>query len=113
MEPISPADRLVLILRKKLQERAKAAASGRSTPKPDVGAPAHATGKLALPAIGNADESVFRRTLIQSLLADQLGRDLVNDVQFQQTVSRVTEAIEEDAIASQLLARVVAELRSA
>jgi len=62
-------------------------------------------------AIETADEKPLRRAVIQNLLADQLGEGLLNDAQFQQIVSRVTDAIEEDRDAAELLSRVIAELR--
>jgi hypothetical protein len=52
----------------------------------------------------------LRRALIQHLLADQLGSGLLNDVQFQQIVSRVTETIEQDPQTSSMLTRLVSEL---
>jgi hypothetical protein len=47
------------------------------------------------------------------LLADQLDPALINDAQFQQIVSRVTEAMEEDADALRLLSRLISDLRTA
>lgn len=113
MDPISNADRLVLLLRQKLQERAKAASAGKAAGKANanVATPAEPSGVQAMAAIDGADERALRRALIQNLLADQLGPELVNDAQFQQIVSRVTEAIEEDQGASQLLSRLVADIR--
>jgi hypothetical protein len=113
MDPISNTDRLVILLRQKLQERAKSASAGKSggMAKANSGAPAEPSGIQALAALDGVDERLLRRTLIQNLLADQLGPDLLNDAQFQQIVSRVTEAIEEDGDASQLLSRVVSDLR--
>ncbi|HEX3673455.1 MAG TPA: hypothetical protein VHU87_04215 [Rhizomicrobium sp.] len=109
MDPISNADRLVLLLRQKLQERAKAGASARPGKKAEQ--PATRSGIQALAAVEGSDERPLRRALIQNLLADQLGPALLNDAQFQQIVSRVTEAIEDDPGASQLLSRLVSELR--
>jgi hypothetical protein len=113
MEPVSNADRLVLILRQKLQERAKNSGAARGTRKERQGteAPDEPSGLHALAALETADERTLRRAFVQSLLADQLGSDLINDAQFQQIVSRVTDAIEEDAGAARLLTRLVAELR--
>src|SRR5262249_19613947 len=113
MDPISNADRLVLLLRQKLQERAKASASGRvgEKAKADIQTPVEAAGVHAFAAIEGADERMLRRAFIQHLLSDQLGSALINDAQFQQIVSHVTEAIEDDPHASQLLTRLVAELR--
>jgi hypothetical protein len=113
MDPVSNADRLVLLLRQKLQERAKGGAAARGGRKEHPGADASAepSGLQALAAVDSADEHTLRRAFIQNLLADQLGPDLLNDAQFQQIVSRVTEAIEEDPGASRLLNRLIGELR--
>jgi hypothetical protein len=112
MDPISNADRLVLLLRHKLQERSKAAGRPGAPTKSTVDVPTGIAGVTAQAAIEGADERPLRRALIQHLLADQLGPSLINDAQFQQTVSRVTESIEEDPRACELLSRLVNELRS-
>jgi|SRR5882672_7431739 len=111
MEPISNADRLALLLRQKLQERAKAAAKPGAKPASNVAGPSEPSGVLAPIPIESADERPFRRAVIQNILADQLGPALINDAQFQHVVSRVTEIIEDDPDASQLLSRVIADLR--
>jgi hypothetical protein len=113
MDPVSNADRLVLLLRQKLQERARAGAAAHGGRKERQGADASVepSGLAALAAVESADEHTLRRAFIQNLLADQLGPDFLNDAQFQQIVSRVTETIEEDAGASRLLNRLIGELR--
>jgi hypothetical protein len=110
MDPISNADRLVLILRQKLQERAKGARAGQ-TKKRDGAATTKTSGLRELAAIEGIDERPLRRAFIQNLLADQLGPELINDAQFQQVVSRVTDAIEDDPASSKLLSRLIGELR--
>jgi hypothetical protein len=114
MDPISNADRLVMLLKQKLQERSKTAGSGRSgsKAKASVATPTQPSAVHALAAVDGADEGQVRRAFIQHLLADQLGPALINDAQFQQVVSRVTEAIEDDAHASRLLSRLIADLRA-
>ena len=113
MEPISNADRIILLLRQKLLERSRAAGVGRSPTRPrPAGSPlAEPAGVAALAALDGADEHMVRRALIHNLLAEHFGSDLINDAQFQMIVSRVTEAIEEDPEACQLLSQVLAELR--
>jgi hypothetical protein len=110
MEPISNADRLVMLLKQKLEERAKAARGGAKS-KSGVAVPIEPSGVRALAALEGADERSLRRAIIQNLLADQLDPALLNDAQFQQVVTRVTDAIEDDRGASQLMHQVVAELR--
>jgi len=112
MEPISNADRLVMLLKQKLEERAKAARGGGKA-KPNVAVPLEASGVKALAALEGADERSLRRAVIQNLLADQLDPSLLNDAQFQQIVTRVTDAVEDDRDASSLMLQVVAELRKA
>jgi len=108
MEPISNADRLVLLLRQKLEERSRAARGGA---RADTAVPAEPSGVRALAAMDGVDERSLRRAIIQNLLADQLDPSLINDAQFQQLVTRVTDAIEDDREASELMLRVVADLR--
>lgn len=114
MDPISGTDRLVLLLRQKLQERAKTIGSKGAGAKGKAGgaqAPVEPRGVTALAAIADVDERQLRRAFVQTLLADQLGAALVNDAKFQQVVSRVTDAIDDDPDASRLLGRLLAELR--
>jgi hypothetical protein len=111
MDPISNADRLVLLLRQKLEERTKSSASRGTANKPAAGAPPRPSGVRALAAIDWSDARPLRRAIVENLLADQLGPDLINDAQFQQIVSRVTAALEEDEKMADLLTRVASELR--
>jgi hypothetical protein len=110
MDPISNSDRLVMLLRQKLEERAKAQRAGAKA-KPGVAAPVEPAGVQALAALEGADGRSLRRAIIQNLLADQLDPSLLNDAQFQQIVTRVTDVIEDDREASELMSRVLADLR--
>lgn len=115
MEPISNADRLVALLRQKLRERGKAPPGSRASPKSGSETTAGRTSLAtvrALAALDDTDDRQLRRAFIHGLLADQMGTGLVNDAQFQQVVTRVTEAIEQDPPAARLLARVIADLRT-
>ena len=109
MEPISNVDRLVLLLRQRLQERSKAAAAPRKDEHRQVGEPDTLKG---LAAIDGLDERQLRRALIQNILADQFGAGLINDAKFQQVVDRVVETIDADGEASKLIAKVLVELRA-
>lgn len=113
MDPISNTDRLVMLLRQKLQERTRATAAGGTASKQQESVPVtpEATGLEALASMNGVDDRAFRRAVIHSLLADQLGMDLINEAQFQNIVSRVTDAIESDDEASLVLGDVVTELR--
>ena len=111
MEPISGTDRLLALLRQKLEERARTGSAHRASTK----APSHPSrepsGVHAYAAIDGHDERQLRRALIQQLLGEQFGADLLNDAHFQQIVTRVTDAIEEDEGAARLLSGLVQELR--
>lgn len=113
MEPISNVDRLVLLLRQKLVERSKRGAVTRSgTPasaKPV--APSELTGLEALAASSEIDERVLRRAIVNSILADHFGAELINTAEFQSIVSRVTGAIEEEPAGARLLTAAAADIR--
>ena len=112
MEPKAHPDRLLILLRQKLLERSRlsgAASAGLKARLSAEGA-SEPTGIQAMAAAHGADERSLRRALIQHLLADQLGSGLLNDAQFQQIVSRVTETIEQDPEAAGMLTRLVSEL---
>jgi hypothetical protein len=114
MDPVSNADHIVLLLRQKLQERARTAAKEKRENAQKGGDAESVRGSAVqqLASIDGVDERQLRRALVQNLLAEQFGSSLLNDAQFQQVVSRVTGAIEEDAEASQLIAQVLSELRT-
>ena len=109
MDPISSVDRMLIILRKRLSERArterKAVSGQRSVERQST-----AQSVAALAAVEGIDDRQIRRSLIQSLLAEQLGAQLINDARFQQVVGQVSDAIDQDAAARGLIDHVVAEL---
>lgn len=111
MDPISNVDRLVMLLRQRLQGRVtrdrSAPALGQQAPSSDsIGA------LRALAAAGEADERQLRRTLVQVVLAEGLGSHLLNEARFQQIVDRVTETLEAEPGTAGLLARAIDDLRS-
>jgi len=108
MEPVSNVDRLTLLLREKLAERAKAT---RGTPAGSARQIAEAGGIRALAAMGDVDERQFRRALVQSALVNHFGSRLMNEAGFQQVVEQVVAAIEADDSARELLGRAAAEAR--
>ena len=107
MEPISNVDRLVGLLRRRLQERQKLA--GSSTAR----APARSAvaGVQAL-AGGDLDDRALARALIEAAMADALGEDLVNAPKFQQVVDKVIGTLEAEPTTADLLARALVELRA-
>ena len=111
MEPISGTDRLLALLRQKLEERAKAGSSHRGSTKLPPNQSREPSGVQAYAAIDGHDERQLRRALVQHLLGEQFGSELLNDAHFQQIVTRVTDAIEEDEGAARLLSGLVQELK--
>ena len=114
MEPISNVDRLILLLRQRLQERSKSAAAAPGAARRASGDAAK-TGLDSIRALAGVDEIGDRqlgRALVQNILADQFGREVINDAQFQQVVDRVAETIQGDPGAAKLLAGIVQDLRA-
>jgi hypothetical protein len=110
MDPISNADGLVLLLRQKLRERARRAhtAPGKKTESSSL----QPSALQQLAAVEDIDERTLRRALVQNLLVEHFGHGVLNDAQFQQIVSRVDRAIEEDADAVMLVSQILKELRT-
>ena len=113
MDPISNVDRLVLILRQKLSERAKLAGAktGRK-PSPQQRKTNDLDSIHALAAVKDVEDRQLKRALVQNILVDQFGPKMINDAKFQQVVSRVSEALDEDAATGALMTRIVEELRA-
>ena len=114
MDPVSNANRIAMLLRQRLQERARTASAGRSGKK-DVGGTGDASGKGAVrgaAAIEDLDDRKLRRVIVENILADQFGGGLVNEARFQQIVDQVAGAIEADDQGALILAQVVADLRA-
>ena len=113
MDPISNVDRLVLLLRQRLTERSKTAASRDAAATQGPRRNEQPSAIQAMAAIVDMDERHLRRALIQNLLSETLGPKLVNEAVFQQVVDRVTETIEADPETARLLQHLVGELRAA
>jgi hypothetical protein len=112
MDPVSNANRIAMLLRQRLQERSKAAGSGRAG-RADARREAAKKGAVRGPdAIEGLDDRRLKRALIEDVLTDQFGAALVNDAKFQQVVDRVTETIEDDANGAATFAKVIADLRN-
>jgi len=112
MQPISNIDRVVQILRQRLEERERAARKLRSSRRDDSDAAAPADGIDALALLSGVEERALRRAFIQTLLSDQFGKRLINEAPFQQIVDRVTEAIDSDQTTQRLLSRLLTEVQA-
>lgn len=113
MDPVSGADQLVILLRQKLRERARTSAKDKVAARGQAGGePAGLQTVQALVSVEGVDQGLLRRALVQNLMAEHFGQEMINDAQFQQIVSRVTGLIEEDADASALVVQVLSELKA-
>jgi hypothetical protein len=112
MDPVSNASRIAMLLRARLQERAKSGAAARPGHRDSADAASRKDAVRGADAIEGLDDRRLRRALIENILADQLGAGLVNDAKFQQVVDQVTETIEGDGDGALLLARAIADLRA-
>ena len=115
MDPISNVDRLVLVLRQRLVERTRASSTGGKAKHsaPANTAPAGLDAVRALAAIDEVDDQQLGRALIQSILTDQFGPELINQAKFQLAVDRVVDGLKQDPNLASLLDRVILELRQA
>lgn len=113
MDPVSNADRLVRVLRQRLEERAKVEGAARSAPATEVRqrGPDHVRAVAGQFARAGLDDEQMRRSLVELLLADQFDPAIVNEVKFQQIVDRVAEAMASDPEVLDLLTKTASELR--
>lgn len=113
MDPVSNANRIAMLLRQRLQERTRTAAAERGR-KSSRGLDGTIRGETirSAEAIEGLDDRQLKRALIEDILADQFGTDLLNDAKFQQVVDRVADAIDADAGGGVLLEKAVAGLRA-
>jgi hypothetical protein len=114
MEPISNVDQVVLLLRQRLAERSRSGSPAAPAQKRSAtdAAPSGVDSVRALASVEGIDERQLKRALVQNLLAEQFGPDLINDAKFQQIVDRVAETIEGEDGSSKLLSRAIHELRA-
>jgi hypothetical protein len=111
MDPITNVDRLILLLRQRLQERDTIRRSPRGSSRKAEARAEGVSAAQALAALEDVDDRQLRRALIQGLLSDHFGRHLINEAKFQQMVDRVVTAIEGDDVGKALLDRMTTELR--
>jgi hypothetical protein len=114
MDPVSNANRIAMMLRARLQERAKAQGAGRAGRSERLGAAEAGTkGAVHSPeAIEGLDDRRLKRAVIEDILTDQFGTALLNDARFQQVIDQVTEAIEADPEGAAIFSRVVEDMRA-
>ncbi len=114
MDPISNADRIAAVLRQTLRERLGPGRSGTAARGDDSAS--HLLSRLsaarAIAAIRGINDRERRRALVQALLAQKFGLELLNDAHFQQLVSRVSQVIEDDAEIVDYLTRIMKDLHN-
>lgn len=113
MDPVSNSDRLVRLLRQKLQQRARARVARPSGTTGPGRADAVRGVANQMARAGDGNDAQLRRALVEQLLAERFDGALTNDAQFQQIVSDVTELMRDDPAIEALLATAVTHLREA
>ena len=114
MDPISNADRFVIMLRQKLAERALAkqtAPTARTDAKFNTGNDA-VRAIAGRTARAGAKDRKLQRTIVEQLLADRFGAALVNEARFQQIIDQVSELMASDPDLGDLFAEVIVLARS-
>ena len=114
MDPISNADRFVILLRQKLAERAqakKASPAAATDAKPTVSYDA-VRAVAGRAARAGAEDRTLRRTIVEQLLVDRFGAALVNEARFQQIIDQVSELMASDPELGDLFAEVMAQVRA-
>ncbi|HZZ36827.1 MAG TPA: hypothetical protein VFE03_13975 [Caulobacteraceae bacterium] len=113
MDPIANTDRLILLLRERLLERVKTAGvPGRQRGATDT-SQALIDNLQALAAVDGVEDRQLGRALIQRILSEELGSDLLNEAKFQLVVDQVTDTLRAEPATAGLLSRIVGELRAA
>ena len=112
MNPISNVDRLVLVLRERLAQRARSQGADRAAIRAAPDQAAKPSPLQALLAVEALDDHQVKRVFVQGLLLEAFGQHLVNGAQFQQVVDQVTQTLEEDRAGAGLLNRLVRDLRA-
>ena len=105
MDPVSNADRLVRLLRQKLEERDRTKKRQKTAEKQPVRLDGleHVRAVAGEIAQAGADDRQLHRLLIEQLLSDQFGPGLINEPRFQQIVEQVSEMMAGDPAISALL----------
>jgi hypothetical protein len=111
MGPISQVDQLAMILRQRIMDNSKTRSARRKSSETETRS-SWVVALKALAATEEVDDHQLRRALIQNILGEQFGHDLVNESKFQQVVERVLETLEADTAGAILMSRCVSELRA-
>jgi hypothetical protein len=112
MTQINRVDQAILLLKERLKKLGeRKGPEGRSA----VGAARtdseHRLAPLRqLARQGNIAEQDLRRAFVRTLLADSLGEDLANSLEFQALANQVTQLLEDNEQGQDLLNRALAEL---
>lgn len=106
MTRIGPTEQVLVLLRARLEQRARAA-SPATKEAPDAQARLQ-----ALAALGDLPRRSFRQALVRGLLADRIGEALAGDPAFDQVVREVLELVESNPETAALLEQAGAALRT-
>jgi hypothetical protein len=103
IDRLTDAERLAQMLRQRLIDRARTA----KRDSVQVRTVSQSAGGVKPVSLSGLDEKSQRRKIVERLLAENLGPQLVNDAQFQQITTQVTQAIESDPDMASLFAQLL------
>ena len=115
MDPVTTANQAVILLRQRLLERARTVSTKAKTSDTSTIYATdrdHAVPTQSLLQQDGMDERLLGKLLIESLLSNEFGAQLVNDAQFQQVVEKVMTALETDPATADMLQKSLNAVRA-
>jgi hypothetical protein len=108
MDPISPSDRIVALLRQRLRSAETRPAGRKAAAAQGNKDRLHAVQALA--RSGDADERMLRRAFVLALLSDSFDPAVVDSPKFQTVVDQVVDALDDDPAGALLLKRAMQDV---
>ncbi|NJM51316.1 MAG: hypothetical protein HC843_10990 [Sphingomonadales bacterium] len=112
MNPVSQADHFVILLRQQLAERLrKQKTDSIQKAESRAGQERKVTPVSSAVVRSGGDDRQLRRIIVEQLLTDRFGRNLVNEAGFQAVLDQVVEQMENDPAMLQMFSNVIGEVR--
>jgi hypothetical protein len=113
LDPILNVDRLIRLMRSRLEARAKASRTGQLLSEPQAADAREIDALLELVTGDDVPDRELKRALIGHILTEHFGPALRNEPRFREIADRVTETLESDPAGDALIAEAIKDLRAA